>query len=124
MVHLYSFRFSVYNKIKKTFLKMKKSIAINKFIANGGDIQKIKPEHIILNNNLDISAIDLKTGRIIPVSIKIGEVGLIFNKRFNTYCHAQMYSVTYKKDGINTTQTVAGHLVFVKVEVVLAESFK
>jgi hypothetical protein len=103
---------------------MKKSIAINKFIANGGDIQKIKPEHIILNNNLDISAIDLKTGRIIPVSVKIGEVGLIFNKRFNTYCHAQMYSVTYKKDGINTTQTVAGHLVFVKVEVVLAESFK
>lgn len=103
---------------------MKKTIAIDQFLAEGGNIQKIEPKHIVLHNNIDISAVDPKTEKIIPVSIQFGDVKRNFNELDRYYYYIQMYIATYLKNDRETTKTVAGHLINVEVEVVLAESFK
>ena len=103
---------------------MKKIIPIYKFLAEGGNIHKLESKHIRLDNNLDTSAVDSKTRVIIPVSIQFGDVKRNFNELDRYYYYIQMYIATYLKNDRETTKTVAGHLINVEVEVVLAESFK
>ena len=103
---------------------MKKIIPIDQFLAEGGNIHKLEPKHIRLDNNLDTSAVDSKTRVIIPVSIQFGDVKRNFNELDRYYYYIQMYIVTYLKNDRETTKTVAGHLINVEVEVVLAENFK
>jgi hypothetical protein len=103
---------------------MKTIISIDQFLTEGGNIHKLGSQHIILDNNFDKSAVDPKTKTIIPVSIQFGEVKRNFNEYDKKYYSIQMYIVTYLKNDRETTKTVAGHLINVEVEVVLAESFK
>jgi hypothetical protein len=103
---------------------MKTIISIDQFLAEGGNIQKIEPKHILIDDNLDLPAIDEKPGEIILVSIQLGEVKQNYNEWEKKYYPVQMYIATYLKNDRETTKTVAGHLINVEVEVVLAESFK
>jgi len=103
---------------------MKKIISIDQFLAEGGNIQKLEPKHIVLLSYFETLDIDEKTGKIIPVSIQLGEVEQNYNAWRNYYYSTQMYLVTYLKNDKEITKTVAGHLIDVEIEVVLSESFK
>ena len=101
---------------------IEKFIRIDDFIALNGNLASLNPHNIEVDSNFDLE--EAKGRTVVPaISVVLGKVNTSYNSYTKRNDVTQLYVVKYLKRGIETTKQVAGHLINVKVEMVLHPHF-